>query len=68
MDLSRAEWRKSTYSANGQGGGCVEVALLADGQVAVRDTKHRSVPPHLFTAQEWSAFLAGVRAGEFDQY
>lgn len=67
MDLSGAEWRKSTYSGNGSGGNCVEVAFLASRQVAVRDTKDRSLPPHLFTAAGWDAFLARVRAGEFDQ-
>ncbi|MFZ0226549.1 MAG: DUF397 domain-containing protein [Mycobacterium sp.] len=29
-DLSRATWRKSSYS-NGPGGNCVEVAELSDG-------------------------------------
>jgi hypothetical protein len=58
-------WRKSSFSGD-NGGGCVEVALLPDGGAAVRDTKDRSLPAHRFTAAEWSAFLAGVRAGEFD--
>ncbi len=59
-------WRKSTFSGD-SGGGCVEVAFLPDGGVAVRDTKDRSLPAHRFTPQEWTAFLAGVRAGEFDR-
>lgn len=68
MDLSRAEWRKSTYSGNSSGGDCVEVAFLAGGHVALRDTKNRSLAPHLFTAGEWAAFLIGVKAGEFDRH
>jgi hypothetical protein len=36
------------------------------GTVAVRDTKDRSLPPHRYTAAEWTAFLAAVRAAEFD--
>jgi Domain of unknown function (DUF397) len=37
IDLSRAEWRKSSYS--GQSGNCVEVARNLPGLVAVRDSK-----------------------------
>jgi Domain of unknown function (DUF397) len=36
IDLSRAEWRKSSYSS--QSGNCVEVALNLPGLVAVRDS------------------------------
>jgi hypothetical protein len=64
-DLSRAVWRKSTYS-NGNGGDCVEVASLPDGGSAVRDSKDRQGPVLRFTASEWAAFTAGVRGGEFD--
>jgi hypothetical protein len=48
-------------------GACVEVAALTGGRVAVRDSKDRSKPPHVFTQDEWDAFVAGVKAGEFDQ-
>jgi hypothetical protein len=34
--------------------------------VAVRDSKDPAGPVLTFTAPEWSAFLAGVRDGEFD--
>ncbi|MBI3689035.1 MAG: DUF397 domain-containing protein [Actinobacteria bacterium] len=64
-DLSRARWRKSTYSGNN--GGCVEVAFLDGGQVAVRDTKQLGQGPVLvFTPPEWDAFLKGAKAEEFD--
>ncbi len=66
MDLTGATWRKSTFSGD-NGGGCVEVAFLPDGGVAVRDTKDRALAPHRYTAAEWDAFVAGVRAGEFDR-
>jgi hypothetical protein len=65
VDLTDAHWRKSSFSANNSNG-CVEVAFLPDDRVAVRDTKDRSLPPHRHTAAEWTAFLAAVRAGEFD--
>lgn len=58
-----AAWR--TSSASGNGGNCVEVALTADG-IWVRDTKDRPGPVLRFTREEWDAFLAGVRQGEFD--
>jgi hypothetical protein len=62
VDLSRAVWRTSTYSA---GNGCVEVAFV-DGKVGVRDSKDREGPALVFTASEWEAFLAGARDGEFE--
>jgi len=34
--------------------------------VAVRHSKNPDGPKLAFTAQEWEAFTAGVRAGEFD--
>jgi len=63
MDLSQAVWRTSTRS--GGNGDCVEVAITDEG-VAVRDTKDRSKPPHVYTHREWAAFVGGVRDGEFD--
>jgi hypothetical protein len=58
-------WRKSSFSGNESNGGCVEVAVLAGGEVAVRDTKDRARAPHRHSVPAWRAFLAGVRAGEF---
>jgi hypothetical protein len=67
VDLTRARWQKSSFS-NGSSGQdtCVEVALLPVG-VALRDTKNRALPPHLFGASEWTAFLAAVRLGQFSR-
>jgi Domain of unknown function (DUF397) len=64
-DLSRAGWRKSSYS-NGSGGDCVDVALKLPKVVAVRDSKNPDGSRLIFSHDEWSAFVAGVRAGEFD--
>jgi hypothetical protein len=64
-DLTRAVWRKSTYS-NGSGGNCVEVASNLPGAVAVRDSKDPHGPALIFAPAEWEAFTAGVRAAEFD--
>jgi hypothetical protein len=61
--ISFDRYTKSTFSGDGA---CVEVRLLDDGIVALRDSKDTSKPPHLFSRPEWIAFVAGVRAGEFD--
>jgi hypothetical protein len=47
-------------------GGCVEVGRSPEGDVMVRDTKNRTQTPLTFTDEEWVAFVAGVKAGEFD--
>jgi hypothetical protein len=65
MDLTNAEWRKSSFSGS-NGGGCVEVARNLPGVVAVRDSKDREGPALVFTPDEWRAFLNSVRAAEFD--
>jgi Domain of unknown function (DUF397) len=62
VDLSRAEWRKSTHSS---ANGCVEVAFVQD-EVAVRDSKDSASPVLVFTANEWDAFIGGARNGEFE--
>jgi hypothetical protein len=62
MDLSSAEFRKSSFSMSN---GCVEVAIRDDG-VAVRDSRNRDGAVLEFSHRDWAAFLRGVRAGEFD--
>jgi Domain of unknown function (DUF397) len=63
MDLTSADWLKSSYSSNG--GDCVEVARNLPGVVAVRDSKDPAGPALVFTADGWRAFVSGARAGEF---
>jgi len=60
LDLA---WRKSAHSGEN---GCVEVAFVDDGRVAVRDSKDRRSPVLVFTPVEWQAFVGGVHDGEFD--
>lgn len=62
VDLSGANWRKSTWSGPD---GCVEVAFV-EGGVAVRDSKDRGGPVLQFTVQEWEAFIGATRNGEFE--
>ena len=60
IDLSRAEWRKSSYS--GQDGNCVEVARNLPGLVAVRDSKTPDGVKLVISREAWRAFLRGVRS------
>ncbi|SNY27997.1 DUF397 domain-containing protein [Paractinoplanes atraurantiacus] len=64
-DLNGARWRKSTRSDNG-GASCVEVAKNLPDVVGVRDSKDRCGPVLTFGPEAWGAFLAGIKAGEFD--
>jgi Domain of unknown function (DUF397) len=65
MDLTKALWRKSSYSGT-NGGACVEIAANLPGIVAVRDSKNPEGPALLVTPEAFEALTAGVRAGEFD--
>jgi Domain of unknown function (DUF397) len=60
-DLRVSRWRTSTRS--GGGNQCVEVAVLPDGQVAVRDSKSRESGVHLFSAAAWTTFVAAFKHG-----
>jgi hypothetical protein len=65
MDLTRAEWRKSSYSG-GNGGTCVEVAHNLPRLVAVRDSKNPHGPVLAVESAGWRAFIADVKAGRHD--
>ncbi|MCZ2524125.1 DUF397 domain-containing protein [Streptomyces sp. HB2AG] len=73
-DILRADapawphWRKSSFSAGGGncGGDCVEVAALPDGRIAVRNSKRPEAGTVFFTRSEMAAWVAGAKAGEFD--
>ncbi|MBF6240609.1 Domain of uncharacterised function (DUF397) [Nocardia otitidiscaviarum] len=64
VDLSEAEWFKSSHSS--AQGECVEVALLAGGAVGVRDSKNATGSALVFMPSAWDAFVTGVQTGEFD--
>lgn len=63
---SGSRWVKSSLSFSNSN--CVEVTGLPDGQVGVRHSKEPQGPVLRFTPGEWSAFLSGVRNGEFDKF
>ena len=62
-DTSNAAWITSRACNNSA---CVQVAHLPGGRVAVRDSKDTTRQAHVFDSEEWAAFVAGVKAGEFD--
>jgi len=59
IDLSCAQWHKSSYS--GQSGNCVEVARNLPALVAVRDSKAPESPKLLVSPETWRAFLLTLR-------
>jgi Domain of unknown function (DUF397) len=64
LELAGVSWHKSSASGNAS---CVEMAYLpTSGIVALRGARNRLGKPLFFTRQEWDAFLAGARKGEFD--
>ena len=61
QNLSRALWRKSSFSGNGNE--CVEVAA-ANGRVGVRDTVNRAGVTEVFDTRAWEQFTARIKHGE----
>ena len=64
-ELQSARWRKSSFSGNGNNN-CVEMAPLATGEVAVRNSRDRNGPTLIYTRAEVEALIRGARNGDFD--
>jgi hypothetical protein len=60
MDLTCAEWRKSSRSGD-NGGACVEVACNLPGIVAVRDSKDPGGPVLIVSRNDWASFITRLR-------
>ncbi|MGH3978880.1 MAG: DUF397 domain-containing protein [Pseudonocardiaceae bacterium] len=57
-----ASWQQSSASGTGN---CVQVARTLE-HVWVRDSKNPFGPGLGLTREQWAAFLAGLKRGEFD--
>ncbi|MFF3439608.1 DUF397 domain-containing protein [Streptosporangium sp. NPDC002721] len=60
IDLTGAEWRKSSRSST-NGGNCVEVASNLEGLVIIRDSKDPGGPVLLFAPSAWRNFLNEIK-------
>ncbi|MFF0579342.1 DUF397 domain-containing protein [Streptosporangium saharense] len=65
MDLTGADFRKSSFSGADEGE-CIEVAMNLPGLVAVRDSKDPSGPALTFGPDAWSAFVGDIKRGSFE--
>ncbi|MFC4948295.1 DUF397 domain-containing protein [Pseudonocardia sp. GCM10023141] len=55
-------YRRSSFS---DGGNCVEIAIGQE-HVRVRHSRHDTQGTLVFSHGEWAAFVAGVKAEEFE--
>ncbi|MGW0215121.1 DUF397 domain-containing protein [Micromonospora chokoriensis] len=64
--MPNVAWHVSTRSPD-NGGNCVEAGPVLDGsgRVAVRDSKDRAAATLVYSADRWTAFVAGVKHGAF---
>jgi len=65
FEVSDRDFRKSSWSKNNPKT-CVLVAIKPEG-VAVRDSKDDAKQTLFFSHDEWSAFVNGVKSGEFNR-
>jgi hypothetical protein len=63
-ELPDVRWRKSHYS--NPSGNCVELGQLAEGGVAIRNSRYPNGPALIYTRAEITAFVLGAKNGDFD--
>ena len=62
--MSQLQWRKAQASQGGNN--CVEVALDVNGEILMRNSNRTELGTIPFTKAEMQAWIAGCKAGEFD--
>ncbi|KNB53392.1 DUF397 domain-containing protein [Streptomyces caatingaensis] len=64
LDLTEADWVKSSYSS-GEGGMCLEWApgLAEHGTIPIRDSKRPQGPSLTFSSSPWHSFITELNAG-----
>ncbi|PZS18110.1 MAG: DUF397 domain-containing protein [Pseudonocardiales bacterium] len=63
--LRGVRWTKSSHS--NPNGNCVELAELAGGAIAVRNSRRPGGPALLCARAEMAAFVRAVKDGQFDE-
>jgi hypothetical protein len=63
-DATAPHWRKSSYSTGGNQ--CVEIAVVHDGQVAVRDSANAAGAMLVVGPVAWGRFLGSARLAAAD--
>ena len=64
QEIPEDAWVKSSFSGNGSGSDCVEVAVIEGGR-ALRDSKKPAGGDLRFSEDQMAAFLQEVKAGKF---
>jgi len=62
-ELGELDWRLAGGPGTGSG---VELARLADGQIAVRNSADPDGPALIYTRAEIEALIGGAQDGDFD--
>jgi hypothetical protein len=62
MGSESPRFRRSSFC---NAGGCVEVADADPERILLRGTGAPNLIPLAFSARQWSAFVAGVKKGDF---
>jgi hypothetical protein len=65
-DLPALHWRLAGGAPDAKEGAGVEMALLPDGQIAVRNAADPQGPALIYTRAEIEALIGGAQDGDFD--
>lgn len=64
FDTAAARWERTTYTDGSPA--ALEVGYAENGMVALRKADEPEGDLLIYTPEEWTAFVEGVRDGEFD--
>jgi len=64
LDLTRARWRRSSYSGS-SGGECIEVAALTP-HIALRDSKNPDAGVFSISPETFAAFVTAAAEGRLN--
>lgn len=64
VGLHEAEWHAGRHGDDRDGR--IELAILAGGQIAMRNSRDSGGPVLIYTHAEIEAFVAGAKDGDFD--